>query len=419
MHIVPASLQTWLEVPQGSPFTIQNVPLGVGLIDDAEAVLTRIGNWAINVSVLIDEGLLPENLALAQGDLEIEPDEAGELRRALVELFDADAKRLRDNARLRQTVVVPVVAVEMLLPMPIGAFVDFYSGINHATNVGRMFRPDMPPLLPNYRHLPVAYNGRASSIVVSGSPIIRPMGQTMAPGADAPTFGPTRELDFELEIGVLIGRQSDHGRPVPIEEAEAFILGYVLVNDWSARDIQRWEYQPLGPFLSKSFATSISPWIVLKDALEPFRCLGPVQDPIPLPHLRPPGAGHYDIALEAALLTEAAHAQTVLTRTSTRELYWSAAQQIAHQTSNGTPLEPGDLLASGTISGDSEGTYGSLLELTWRGAKPLTLPETGETRTFLEDGDTVILSGGCEKDGARIGFGDVSGIVLPAGSTLR
>ena len=419
MHIVPASLQTWLEVPQGSPFTIQNVPLGVGLLDDAEAVLTRIGNWAVNVSVLIDEGLVPENLALAQGDLEIEPEEASELRWALVDLFDADCKRLRDNARLRQATVVPVVAVEMLLPMPIGAFVDFYSGINHATNVGKMFRPDMPALLPNYRHLPVAYNGRASSVLISGSPIIRPMGQTKAPEADAPTFGPTRELDFELELGVFIGRQSDLGQPVSIEDAEEFILGYVLVNDWSARDIQRWEYQPLGPFLSKSFATSISPWIVLKDALEPFRCVGPLQDPIPLPHLRPPGPAHYDISLEAALLTEAGHAPVVISRTSTRELYWSAPQQIAHQTSNGTPLEAGDLLASGTISGETEGTYGSLLELTWRGTKPILLTETGETRTFLEDGDTVVLSGSCEREGVRVGFGDVSGTILPAGSSLR
>ncbi len=380
-------------------------------------MLTRIGNWAINVSVLIDEGLVPENLALAQGDLEIEPDEASELRRALVELFDEDSKRLRDNARLRQAAVVPVVAVDMLLPMPIGAFVDFYSGINHATNVGKMFRPDMPALLPNYRHVPVAYNGRASSVLVSGSPVVRPMGQTKAADAELPSFGPTREMDFELELGFFIGRPSDMGTPVPVEAAESYILGYVLVNDWSARDIQRWEYQPLGPFLSKSFATSISPWIVLKDALEPFRCVGPVQDPIPLPHLRPPGAGHYDIALEVALLTEKTHTPAVISQTSSRELYWNAAQQVAHQTSNGTPLEPGDLLASGTISGEAEGSYGSMLELTWRGTKPITLPETGETRTFLEDGDTVIMSGGCERNGLRIGFGDVSGTILAAGST--
>jgi fumarylacetoacetase len=418
MHIVPASLQTWLEVPQGSPFPIQNVPLGVGLIDDAEAVLTRIGNWAVNVSVLIDEGLLPENLAIAQGDLEIEPDEASELRHALVELFDADSRRLRDNTRLRQAAVVPIVAVEMLLPMPIGAFVDFYSGIHHASNVGRMFRPDMAPLLPNYRHLPVAYNGRASSVLISGSPVIRPAGQTKAPDAEMPTFGPSRELDFELELGFFIGRQSDLGEPIPIDEAEDFILGYVLVNDWSARDIQRWEYQPLGPFLSKSFATSISPWIVLKDALEPFRVAGPIQDPIPLPHLRAPGAGHYDINLEVQILTDQTRTPATISRTNSRELYWNAAQQIAHQASNGTPLESGDLLASGTISGEKEGSYGSLLELTWKGTKPITLPETGETRTFLEDGDTVIMSGGCEGKGVHIGFGDVSGTILPYGTSL-
>ena len=418
MHIVPPSLQTWLEIPNSSPFPIQNMPLGVGLIDDAEAVLTRIGNWAINVSALIEEGILPENLALAQGDLEIEPDEASELRHALVELFDEDSRRLRDNARLRQSAIVPVVAVEMLLPMPIGAFVDFYSGINHATNVGKMFRPDMPPLLPNYRHLPVAYNGRASSVLISGSPVIRPGGQTKAPDADGPTFGPTRELDFELELGFFIGRQSDLGEPIPIDEAEEFILGYVLVNDWSARDVQRWEYQPLGPFLSKSFATSISPWIILKDALEPLRVVGPIQDPIPLPHLRPPGAGHYDIDLEVQLLTDRTRTPSTISKTNTQELYWNAAQQIAHQTSNGTPLESGDLLASGTISGEAEGSYGSLLELTWKGSKPITLPETGETRTFLEDGDTVILSGGGSRNGVHIGFGDVSGTILPYGTSL-
>jgi fumarylacetoacetase len=416
MLIVPSSLRSWLDVPESSHFPIQNVPLGVALIDDAEAVVTRVGQWVVNVSLLMSEGLLPENLALLQGELEIDPNEASGLRGALVELLEEDSRRLRDDDALREAAICPVMAVEMLMPMPIGAFVDFYSGINHASNVGRMFRPDMPPLLPNYRHLPIAYNGRASSVVISGTPIIRPNGQTKTATSESPIFGPTRELDFELELGFFIGSRTEIGDVVPVEQAEDAILGYVLVNDWSARDIQRWEYQPLGPFLAKSFSTSISPWIVLRDALEPFRVPGLTQDPEPLPYLRRPGPGSYDLELEVHLLTERMRTPATISRTNTKELYWNAAQQIAHQTSNGTPLEPGDLLASGTISGVEEGSFGSLLETTWRGEKPIHLAETAETRTFLEDGDTVTFVGVGIGDGFRVGFGEVTGTIEAAES---
>jgi fumarylacetoacetase len=302
----------------------------------------------------------------------------------------------------------------MQVPVDIPAFVDFYSGIHHASNVGRMFRPDMPPLLPNYRHLPVAYNGRASSVVASGVPIRRPRGQTKAPDAPMPSFGPTEELDFELELGFFIADGNELGEPIPIEQAERHMLGLVLVNDWSARDVQRWEYMPLGPFLAKSFATSISPWIVSLDALAPFRIAGEPQEPEVLPHLRQDAPGHFDIRLEVSVQTAAMHRPQLVSRSNARFLYWTFAQQLAHLTSNGANTEPGDLCATGTISGPDEGSYGSLLELTWRGQHKLTMEETGEERTFLEDGDTVIFTAFAQGDGYRVGFGELRGTVTPS-----
>jgi fumarylacetoacetase len=327
------------------------------------------------------------------------------------ELLRADNPTLRDRPTLREQALVPLADVQMTLPLPPRAFVDFYSGIHHASNVGKMFRPDQPPLLPNYRHLPVGYNGRASSVVPSGEPIVRPKGQQKV--GDEVVFGPTRELDFELEIGYYTGLENMMGEPVPIDEAEDYVLGCVLVNDWSARDVQRWEYQPLGPFLAKSFATSISPWLVTMDALEPFRCAGMPQDPEPLPHLRQVGKGHYDIQLEVSLQTPTMDRPHLICRSNARHLYWTFAQQLAHQASNGTPIEVGDLYATGTISGDTPDSYGSLLELTWRGQNPIELPN-GETRTFLEDGDTLTITGWCQGDGYCVGFGEVSATILPA-----
>ena len=300
-----------------------------------------------------------------------------------------------------------------MTPMHIGAFVDFYSGIHHASNVGKMFRPDMPPLLPNYRWLPIGYNGRSSSIVPDGSDIERPRGQIKV-GDDDPIYVPTRELDFELEVGFFVGAETEGGETVPVADAESYMMGLVLVNDWSARDVQRFEYQPLGPFLAKSFATSISPWIVTLDALAPFRCEGMTQEPAPLPHLASVGRAHYDIELEVSIQSAKMTQPQVICRSNTKHLYWSFAQQLAHQTSNGTPLEAGDLYASGTISGPEKGMFGSMLELCWRGTEPIALTETGETRTFLEDGDTVIMSGWAQGNGFRVGLGEVRSTVIPA-----
>jgi fumarylacetoacetase len=310
-------------------------------------------------------------------------------------------------------------AVTMELPAAIGDYTDFYSSREHASNVGAMFRGTDNALLPNWLHLPVAYHGRASSIVVSQTAVTRPRGQILPHGANSPIFGPTTELDFELEVGFFTGPGNRLGEPVPIGSAADHIFGLVLVNDWSARDIQRWEYRPLGPFLAKSFATSISPWIVPLAALEPFRVAGPPQLPAPLPYLQSRGDWAFDIQLEARLqsaqMLKEGYAPIILTRTNFKYLYWNMAQQLAHHTSNGCNLRPGDLLASGTISGPEPGSYGSLLELTWGGERPISLP-TGETRRFLEDGDVLTITGWCQGDGYRVGFGEVTAQIQPSGA---
>jgi fumarylacetoacetase len=309
--------------------------------------------------------------------------------------------------------LVPMSGAEMLLPMTIGDYTDFYASVHHATNVGSMFRPDNP-LLPNYKWLPIGYHGRASSIVVSGTPVRRPNGQTRD-GDAPPTFGPAKRLDYEMELGMVVGRGNVLGEPIPVGDALDHVFGFCLVNDWSARDIQTWEYQPLGPFLAKNFATSISPWVVTLDALEPFRTSAfqrSADDPQPLPYLRDDTG--FDINVEVWLRTSKMTEPVRLSRGNFRDMYWTVAQLIAHHTSNGCNLVPGDLLASGTISGTTKESRGSLLELAWRGTEPIELP-TGETRKFLEDGDEVILRAYCEREGhARIGFGECRGVVLPA-----
>jgi fumarylacetoacetase len=313
--------------------------------------------------------------------------------------------------------------VEMLVPVEIGNFTDFYASVYHATNIGKMFRPDNP-LMPNYKWVPIGYHGRASSIVISGAPIHRPVGQTKDHSADVPVFGPSRVLDYELEVGLFVGKGNEQGKPVKIGEAEDHIFGLCLVNDWSARDIQRWEYQPLGPFLSKSFATTISPWIVTMEALAPFRAPAferPAGDPQPLPYLDSPDnreRGGFDIKLEVLISTvqmrEKGIAQHRLSGSNTRDLYWTFAQMLTHHASNGCNLQAGDLIASGTVSGAAKDSQGCLIELTERGSKPVELP-TGEIRRFLEDGDEVILRGYCEREGfRRIGFGECRGIILPS-----
>ncbi|NEQ30295.1 MAG: fumarylacetoacetase, partial [Leptolyngbya sp. SIO4C5] len=321
-----------------------------------------------------------------------------------------------------EQILVPMKAATMHLPATVGDYTDFYASIFHATNVGSLFRPENP-LLPNYKHVPVAYHGRSSSLVVSGTPIPWPQGQRKGPDEDRPSFGPCRALDYELEVGCFIGAGNSWGQPLAIAQAESALFGFCLVNDWSARDIQAWEYQPLGPFLGKSFATTVSPWVVTLEALAPFRCPAfarPAADPAPLPYLTSAEnteRGGLDLTVEVWLQTAQMQNQDIascqLSRANLRQMYWTPAQMIAHHTSNGCNLRPGDLLASGTVSGPEAGSQGSLLEMTRRGTQPLQLP-SGETRAFLAAGDTVILRGYCHKPGyVRIGLGDCQGRVLP------
>jgi fumarylacetoacetase len=338
------------------------------------------------------------------------------LRARLIELLRADATQLQRHNVDRLLVARRDAA--MRLPVAVGDYVDFYSSLEHATNLGKIFRPDGDPLMPNWRWIPIGYHGRSSTIVVDGTPVVRPSGQRKPPDVQTPTLGASRSLDIELEIGFITGPGNALGTPIPIDDAREHIFGLVIVNDWSARDIQAWEYQPLGPFLGKSFATSISPWIVTLDALEPFRLAGPAQTPAPLPYLQNAQAWNYDIVLRVLLESERMRregdAPAPISRSNFKYMYWNMAQQLAHATVNGTATRPGDLYASGTISGPTPDSYGSFIELTWRGSKPLNLPN-GEVRTFLDDGDRVTLAAACERaDARRIGFGSVSGMILPA-----
>jgi fumarylacetoacetase len=414
MFVVPKTARSWVNVDPASHFSIQNLPFAILAPTGREVTLaTAIGDYVVDLTVLRDAGLISEKqYPFLDSFADLTQEEFTALRKALFELLEESNPAFRDNEILRLKALIPISRARLLLPIKPTAFIDFYSGINHASNVGRMFRPDMPPLLPNYRHLPVAYNGRASSVVVSGTTIRRPKGQTKAPDSEVPEFGPTKELDFELEMGFYVGMPSAMGETVDIGVVKEHILGFVLVNDWSARDVQRWEYQPLGPFLAKSFGTSVSPWVVLPDALEPFRVTRLEQDPPVLNHLRTSEPMAYDVTLEIKLKPEEAADYTTVSKTNANQLYWSFDQQLAHQASNGTPLSWGDLYASGTISGTEEGSFGSLLELTWRGSKPVQVGET--IRKFLEDGDSLVLTGYCQGEGFRVGFGEVEGTILPA-----
>jgi fumarylacetoacetase len=333
------------------------------------------------------------------------------VRNRISEVLDDDLEDW-DASQLADYFLHPRQEVEMLLPVEVGDYTDFYSSREHATNVGTMFRGKDNALMPNWLHLPVGYHGRASSIVVSGTPVRRPMGQQIPNDAEQPVFGPSKLLDFELEMGFVVGQSTKLGSRVDVAQAEEYIFGMMLFNDWSARDIQKWEYVPLGPFLGKSFASTISPWIVTLDALEPFRTAGPKQDPEPLPYLQLEGAHTFDINISMAIQPENGEEKTVCA-SNFKYLYWSMAQQLAHHTVNGCNLRVGDIMASGTISGPEASSYGSMLELTWRGSKPIAMPD-GSERKFIHDGDTVTMRGYCERDGLRIGFGEAAGKVLPA-----
>lgn len=417
-------------IPTGNPsFSLHTLPYGIFRPAPGEAarVGVAVGNRVLDLAALEAAGVFdgPElrgrsvfsqpmlNAFMALGRAAWD-----EARQTIRRLLPHPQDEHRPLSPLIEQSLRPLSGVEMLPPAQIGDYTDFYSSREHATNVGAMFRGADQALLPNWLHLPVAYHGRAGTIVAGDRDVIRPRGQFLPSGANAPVFGPTAELDFELEVGFFVGPGNRLGEPISIERATDHIFGLVLVNDWSARDIQRWEYRPLGPFLGKNFATSISPWVVPLAALAPFRRSGPVQDPTPLPYLRHTGDWAYDIELTATLqsmaMVAAGLSPVVLTRTNFRHLYWSMAQQLAHHTVNGCALRPGDLLASGTISGPTPDSCGSLLELTWGGARPIALP-TGETRRFLEDGDRLTIAGWCNDADVRVDFGAVTGGILPSG----
>jgi fumarylacetoacetase len=423
MHPTNApQLRSFIEVKPESHFPIQNLPYGVchSRKTGKAFICTAIGDYVVNLMELEAAGLfrqsrLEDEKVFHERTLNkfmsLGHDTWLSVRLILSDLLNANEPTLRDNEGLRKQVFTPMSEVDMLLPVQIGDYTDFYSSEQHARNVGTMFRGPENALQPNWKHLPVGYHGRASSVVVSDTDIHRPQGQLIPKDADSPIFSACNLLDFELEIGFLTGPGNNLGNPIPVEEARKHIFGLVLVNDWSARDIQKWEYVPLGPFLAKGFATSISPWIITLDALEPFETSGPTQNPEPLPYLKD-GKGWYDVTLEVLLQSERMDEPQKISRTNARNLYWSIGQQLAHQTITGCNVQPGDLYASGTISGDAKDSYGSLLELSWQGQHPISLPN-GEERRFIEDGDTITMRGSAQGDGYCIGFGEVSGKILP------
>ena len=403
------------------PFGIHNLPYGVFSTSTHQKHLcTAIGDYLCDLHLLsgwVDLGV--DASVFQQGCLnpilKLSKSQWRQIRESLTSIFSPDSKYLNANGDVLEKCLFRQDAVTMQMPVHIGDYTDFYASKEHATNVGTMFRDKDNPLLPNWLHLPVGYHGRASSVTVSPSQIIRPKGQLMAPGAEQPEFGACKRLDFELELGCVIGGGNPLGQPIPIEEADNHIFGYVLVNDWSARDIQKWEYQPLGPFTSKSFATSISPWVITEDALAPFKCAGPKQSPEPLGYLQQEQKTktHLDIHLLAQIKPHSAGRFQTICSTNSRHLYWSMAQMIAHHTCTGCNLNPGDLLASGTISGPEQSSYGSMLELAWGGKKPLDL-DGGSSRTFLEDGDQLKISGICENAKLSVGFGSCEGTIQAA-----
>jgi fumarylacetoacetase len=409
------ALRSFVPVAADSPFPIQNLPFGVFRTKDnaTSRIGVAIGDQVLDLAAsaaLLNVGGLTTNYFAQQKDLLDFMARGRPVWRAVRKRV---SELLRADANPRAQALISQRDVEMLLPGRIGNYTDFYSSREHATNVGVMLRGADNALMPNWLYLPVAYHGRASSVVVSDTDIRRPHGQTKADDASAPTFGPSRSLDFELELGLIIGPGNQLGTPITTANAADHVFGMVLVNDWSARDLQKWEYQPLGPFLAKNFATSISPWVVTLDALEPFRIAGPKQEPEPLAYLRCQGDWSYDIHLEVLLQTAKMPTPQRISSSNSKYLYWNLCQQIAHHTVNGCNLEAGDLLASGTISGPTPDSLGSMLELAWKGTRPIAL-ESGEARVFLQDGDRVTMTGYCQAAGVRIGFGAVTGQVLPA-----
>jgi fumarylacetoacetase len=414
-------LRSWVDVTAGSDFPIQNLPFGVFR---TEAQLPRvgvaIGEKVLDLKALHILGYL-ENLPFTLDDFLCDnlnrmmrhgKQATRDLRNRISKLLRSDMPDLRDREHHARQVLVNQSEVQMLLPVKVGDYTDFYSSMDHARNVGMMFRDPEKALLPNWKHLPVGYHGRASSIVVSGTPIHRPLGQTNASDDSMPVFGPSKQVDFELEVAFITFDGKPLGQRISTSEADDYIFGLVLFNDWSARDIQRWEYVPLGPFLAKNFGSVASPWVVTLDALEPFRAPGPVQEPKVLTYLGYQGQKHLDIALEVSIQPENGD-ETIVSESNFRHMYWNMNQQLAHHTVNGCNIRCGDMIASGTISGPTEGSFGSMLEIAWKGTKPVQMKD-GSSRTFIQDGDTVILRGHAVSDGVRLGFGECACRIIPA-----
>lgn len=409
--------KSWVEIPANSDFPIENLPYGIfSTASEQPRAGVAIGTHILDLAAVADLGFFD--------DLEID---RSVFKQSTLNAFiglgksvwSATRKRIGDLlsegnalAAKRSEVLVSASAAKMYLPVQIGDYTDFYSSIEHATNVGKMFRDPERALMPNWRHLPVGYHGRASSIVVSGTDVYRPWGQTMPPNAEKPVFGPSKRMDFELEMAFIAGKSNTLGEPIPVAEAEDYIFGMLLFNDWSARDIQKWEYVPLGPFLGKNFASSVSPWLVTMEALAPFRTENPTQNPQPLPYLRTEGKKGYDINLEVWLKPQNSE-ENLICRSNFKYMYWNMAQQLAHHTVNGCNVQVGDMYASGTISGKDKGSYGSMLELSWAGTQTIAL-KNGMTRQFLEDNDTVIMRAYAQKADLRVGFGQVRSTLLPA-----
>jgi fumarylacetoacetase len=416
------NLKSWIAVKPESDFPIQNLPFGIFKTKDkTHRVGVAIGEHILDLSVLAEAKLFdsipwPFKQEFSDSTLNrfitLGKPITNAVRERISHLLQEENTELRDNETLRKNALVLQSEAEMLLPVHVPNYTDFYSSKEHATNVGIMFRDPANALLPNWKHLPVGYHGRASSIVVSGTPIHRPKGQTKADDADAPTFGPSRLVDFELEVAFIVGKPTNLGDSVSTAKAEEHIFGLALFNDWSARDLQKWEYVPLGPFLAKNFGSTLSPWIVTLEALEPFRTDTPIQEPEVLPYLKFEGKKNIDIHLEVEIVPENGKGLTV-SKSNFKYMYWNMAQQLAHHTVNGCNIEVGDLYASGTISGPTPDSYGSMLEISWQGKKPVTMPD-GTERRFIQDNDTVVLKGYAQNGTTRIGFGECSGKILTA-----
>lgn len=407
------NLKSWLDIPENSDFPIQNIPFGVFNLPGKDAhCASRIGNYVVDLAAMTELGYF-DDLQLKDLSVFYESvlnpfialgkDSWRKVRQRISELFQIDCVKLRDDDEAKSKVLFPISDVEMKMPVRVGDYTDFYSSIEHATNVGTMFRDPNNALFPNWKHLPVGYHGRSSSIVVSGTNIHRPKGQTKPKEDAPPVFGPSKQVDFELEMAFITGKSSRLGESVSVDQAEEYIFGMLIFNDLSARDIQKWEYVPLGPFLSKNFGSVVSPWIVTLDALEPFKVAGPKQSEKVLPYLEFSGNKNIDIKLEV-LLKPKGGSLNLLAQSNFKYLYWNINQQLAHQTVNGCNVNVGDMYGSGTISGPYPESYGSMLELSWKGTKPISLSD-GSKRTFIEDEDTVIMHAYCEKEGLRIGFG--------------